>query len=193
MLNQPATDNCIEQDQDSQSLHSEMAEKTVLGGLMRQDGTLDVLAVLLTADDFINPVNKLIFNHILSVIKNSKIPGLIAVAESLEIAGELHQIGGLNYLNSLLEDLPDDRNIQNCAIILRERLVSRTASIDRIDEEMLILAAQLRQSCRESVRRKRLENLSSEITARVMTDHSVTSSQLINEAVADLLKLLVAS
>ena len=189
MQSQAATENTIEQELDSQIIHSEMAERVVLGGLMRRDNTLDVLAVLLTKDDFFNPANSLIFNHILSIIKFSKSPNLIAVAESLELSGELNQIGGLNYLNFLLEGLPADSDIQNCAIILRERLALRTAPIERIDEELLLMAELFCKHSRERLRRNKLPIICTKMAARAMRDTGITSEQLIDDAIAELIKL----
>lgn len=167
--------------------HSVMAERAVLGGLLRTGNTLEVLAVLLTEDDFYLHANRLIFRQILAC-RNLARPILIAVAEALELTGELAKIGGIGYLNSLLDGLPSDTDIQHCAVILRERLVSRSAP-QCIDEDLRVWAKLLRKQSRERVRNNLLKLNCAEIASRLMNVTGDAIEPMIDAAIVDLLKL----
>ncbi|MFA6921417.1 MAG: DnaB-like helicase N-terminal domain-containing protein [Gallionella sp.] len=123
------------------------------------------------------------------MVWRSKCADLTGVADALEIADELNQVGGLSYLHSLTENLPADEDIRNYALILRERSVSRNSPNRRIDEELLLLAELLRKRFRERIRRNMLPIICAEISARVMRDTGITSEQLIDDAIAELIKL----
>ncbi len=188
MQNQFNENKASEPDIDTQSVHSAMAEKAVLGGLLRKENTLAMLAVLLSKDDFYLHANRLIFCQILLLRKLAKCHDLMAVAEALEISGELNKIGGLGYLNSLIVDLPSDADIQHCAVILRERLVSRSLPV-QVDEDLQAWADLLSSQSRERTRKNLLKMTCAELAARVMRASDATAAELIDAAIAELIKL----
>lgn len=173
---------------DVQDTHSAMAEKAVLGGLLRKENTLTILAVLLTEDDFYLHANRLIFCQILLLRKEAKCHDLMAVAEALEISGELNKIGGLRYLNTLITDPPSDANIQHCAIILRERLVSCSVPV-QVDEDLHAWARLLSSQSHERIRKNLLKMTCVELAARVIRASDATAAELIDAAIEELIKL----
>jgi replicative DNA helicase len=173
---------------DAQRAHSEMAERVVLGGLLRKENTLPMLAVLMTEEDFYLHAHRLIFNQVLLLIKSSNRHDLMAVAETLEIGGELNKIGGLEYLNSLIAGLPSDADIQQCAVILRERLVSRSTPM-QVDEDLQAWVALLSLQARERTQKNLLKITCAELSASVMGDSDATASELIDDAIAKLRQL----
>jgi replicative DNA helicase len=173
---------------DAQNTHYAMAESVVLGGLLRTENTLTVLAVLLTEDDFYLSAHRLIFNQILLLRRSSKQHDLRAVAEALEIGGELGRIGGLGYLNTLITALPSDTDIQQCAVILRERLVSRSTPT-QVDEDLQAWAALLSLQARERTQKNLLKITCAELSANVMRASNATAAELIDAAIAKLVKL----
>lgn len=188
MPNQLTESSGLAPDVNEKNIHSTMAERAVLGGLLRKDNTLDVLAVLLTEEDFYLHAHRLIFRQILITRKAAKRPVLVAVAEALELAGELSKIGGIGYLHSLLEGLPADEDIQQCAVILRERLVTRSLPT-QVDEDLRAWAELLCKHSRERTRKQLLKLACDEISIGVMNATGGTAAQLIDAAIAKLLLL----
>lgn len=76
---------------------------------------LEVIAPLLSEDDFSSHHNKLIFRQILSLMKSSQCADLTAVAEALERSNELNKVGGLSYLQSLTVTLTA-KHIRRCGL-----------------------------------------------------------------------------
>ena len=188
MQNQFTGNNASEPDIDTQSVHSAMAEKAVLGGLLRKENTLAMLAALLTEGDFYLHANRLIFSQIVLLRHSGKPHDLIAVAEALEINGELIHMGGLGYLTALQDNLPADSDIMNCAVILRERQISRRAPT-AIDANLLAWAELLRNQTRERTRKNLLKITLEGLATRVLSDTNSSAGELLEAAIADLIQL----
>ena len=105
--------------------HSVEAEQSVIGGLLLDNAAWDRCADLLAESDFYRHDHRLIYRHINKMIENNKPADVITVSESLELAGELMNVGGLAYLGALAKNTPSSANIRRYAEIVRERSVMR--------------------------------------------------------------------
>ncbi len=100
--------------------YAELAEQSVLGGLLLDNQSWDRIADLITAEDFYRREHRLIFNAA-SVLRERNIPAdVITVSEWLERSGELEAAGGLAYIGSLANNTPGASNIVAYAAIVRE-------------------------------------------------------------------------
>ena len=105
--------------------HSIEAEQSVLGGLLLDNAAFDKIADLVGEDDFYRDEHKRIYRQIRKLLERSKPVDVITVAESLDLAGEGNDTGGLAYLGELAANTPSAANIRRYAEIVRERAILR--------------------------------------------------------------------
>jgi|SRR5579872_99341 len=96
-------------------------ERFVLGSIFRSRDALTSAIGKLTADDFSLEVNRRIFHHILGVHSQGMPVDRVTVANELMRAKELTNIGGLSYLTSLDDQMPEVKSIDGWVAILREK------------------------------------------------------------------------
>lgn len=98
--------------------HDEAAERSVLGAMMISASAIGVAEERLTADDFYNPRHQEIFKGILSLSGKGKPNDLLLLKGELEKAGQFENIGGIDYLINLTDDVGLVSNIeQYCKIV----------------------------------------------------------------------------
>jgi replicative DNA helicase len=105
--------------------HSIEAEQSVLGGLLLDNSAWDRIADFVHEDDFYRYDHRIIFQHIVRLINNTRPADVITVFESLSTGGKAEEVGGLAYLNALAQNTPSAANIRRYAEIVRDRGVLR--------------------------------------------------------------------
>ena len=105
--------------------HSIEAEQSVLGGLLLDNAAFDKIADLVGENDFYRDEHKRIYRQIRKLLEQSKPVDVVTVAESLDLAGEGSETGGLAYLGELAANTPSAANIRRYAEIVRERAILR--------------------------------------------------------------------
>jgi replicative DNA helicase len=114
--------------------HSIEAEQSVLGGLLLNNEAWDRIGDMVADVDFYRDDHRKIYRAISKLIEQNKPADVLTVAESLQLAGELQNIGGINYLQNLSEGTPSAANIRLYAEIVRERSIMR--SLARAGEDI---------------------------------------------------------
>ena len=105
--------------------HSIEAEQSVLGGLLLDNAAFDKIADIISEGDFYRDEHKRIYRHISKLLERAKPADAVTVAESLDLAGEGNETGGLAYLGELAVNTPSASNIRRYAEIVRERAILR--------------------------------------------------------------------
>jgi len=105
--------------------HSIEAEQSVLGGLLLDNAAFDKIADIISEGDFYRDEHRRIFRHISKLLERAKPADAVTVAESLDLAGEGGETGGLAYLGELAVNTPSASNIRRYAEIVRERAILR--------------------------------------------------------------------
>ncbi len=101
------------------------AEQSVLGGLMLDNSSWDVVSDRVVEEDFYRKDHRLIFRSIASLAEENKPFDVITLTEWLESRNESENAGGLAYLGTLAKNTPSAANIRHYADIVRERSVLR--------------------------------------------------------------------
>jgi len=114
--------------------HSIEAEQSVLGGLLLNNEAWDRIGDMVADVDFYRDDHRKIYRHISKLIEHNKPADVLTVAESLQLSGELQNIGGIGYLQNLSEGTPSAANIRLYAEIVRERSIMR--ALARAGEEI---------------------------------------------------------
>ncbi len=105
--------------------HSLEAEQSVLGGLLIDNGAWDKIIDILKESDIYREDHRLIYRHIGQLIAASKSADVITVFESLKSGNKADDIGGLEYLNALAQNVPSAANIRRYAELVRDRGILR--------------------------------------------------------------------
>lgn len=98
--------------------HSIEAEQGVLGGLLLDNNTWDLVADRLEAEDFFRQEHRLLFKTIATLASQSIPFDIVTVHNALEVPDEA---GGLSYLGELAKNTPSVANIEHYAFIVRNR------------------------------------------------------------------------
>ena len=105
--------------------YDNVAEQSVLGGMMlSKDAIADVVEVL-RGNDFYKPAHESIYEAIMSLYGKGEPADAITVADELTKRGELERTGGPAYLHSLISSVPTAANAGFYAEIVQERAVLR--------------------------------------------------------------------
>lgn len=113
--------------------HSQEAEQSVLGALMFDNDAMDRIPDL-SAAHFYRYDHRIIFEHIAKLIVCGRNADVITVYEALGASGKAAEIGGLAYLNMLVQNTPGSRGVRRWAeiIINRAKLRGLITAADEI-------------------------------------------------------------
>jgi replicative DNA helicase len=101
------------------------AETSVLGAVLLENEALNRVLEILQEDDFYRNAHRRIFSAILHLYELSEPVDLITLSEVLKTRGELDDVGGVEYLNSLVNAVPTAANISYYAKIIKEKAILR--------------------------------------------------------------------
>ena len=102
------------------------AELSLLGALLIDNNAWEFIADIVTENDFYNLENKLIFKSINDLLVKNKPADVVTVYDQLKSAAKIEEIGGLNYLNELVNSTPSSANIKRYAEIVRDKALLRS-------------------------------------------------------------------
>jgi replicative DNA helicase len=119
----------INRDADTAALrvppHSIEAEQSVLGGLMLDNSSWDKVGDEVSEGDFYRRDHRFIFRALKTLAEEGSPFDVVTLAEWLDKNGELENVGGINYMGTLVSNTPSAANIKSYARIVRERSVLR--------------------------------------------------------------------
>ncbi|MDO4904589.1 MAG: replicative DNA helicase [Lautropia sp.] len=105
--------------------HSVEAEQSVLGGLLLNNRVWDDVADLLSEDDFYRLDHRLIWQHMVDLLRRERPADALTVIDALKQSGRLEDAGGPAYLASLSNTVASAANITHYAEMVRDRAVLR--------------------------------------------------------------------
>lgn len=105
--------------------HNLSAEAALLGAILYDNNTFQRVADLLRASDFYAPAHQEIFDACQLLIQNGRVADGITLREQFEKDERLSQIGGAQYLASLLNSAAFGPEIQDYGRIIRDAAMRR--------------------------------------------------------------------
>lgn len=105
--------------------HSAEAEQSVIGGIMLDNTALDRVADVITEDDFYASRHQVIYGHAYQLLASGKAVDVVTLGNALKNSGKFDQVGGIEYLGALVENVPTAANIRRYAEIVREKATLR--------------------------------------------------------------------
>lgn len=101
------------------------AERSLLGGLLTEDGALLKVLEILEPEFFYKEAHKIIYNAILDLFERNEPQDLVTVHNHLKSKGLISKVGGAAYLAELTDTLPLGPNIVHYARIVRDKAILR--------------------------------------------------------------------
>ena len=105
--------------------HNLEAEKTVLGGILVNNESLNTVLSIISPEDFYKDANRKIIEKIIVLVDKSLPADLLSLSEELQRAGALDEVGGASYLASLMDGVPKSLNVEYHAQIIKEKSLLR--------------------------------------------------------------------
>jgi replicative DNA helicase len=105
--------------------HSPEAEKTVLGGILVNPKSLNVVLSTIAPEDFYRDANRKILTTIAQMVDRGLPVELLSLSEALRRDGSLEEVGGAAYLASLMDGVPKSLNVEYYAKIIKEKALLR--------------------------------------------------------------------
>lgn len=101
------------------------AEVSVLGGILLENEALNRVLEVIREGDFYRESHRKIFSAILDLYERNEPADLITLSEVLKKRGGFEEVGGIEYLNSLVNSVPTAANISYYAKIIKEKSILR--------------------------------------------------------------------
>jgi replicative DNA helicase len=105
--------------------HDGLAERAILGAMLIDNKYVNEVFSEINSDDFYRDSHKKIAAAINKLIDDGKAADTITVSDYLEKEKELKFVGGYEYLNSLLDGIPVNLNIEEYINIVKDRAALR--------------------------------------------------------------------
>ncbi len=105
--------------------HAIQAEACVLGSMILDSSSIDVVVQILRPDRFYRPAHQVLFES-LGTMRDARKPiDLVSVREELARRKLLEEIGGVEYLGALVEGVPNAANAEYYATLVRDKALLR--------------------------------------------------------------------
>ena len=101
------------------------AEVSVLGGILLENEALNRVLEVIREGDFYRESHRTIFSAFLELYERSEPADLITLSEVLKKREEFEAVGGIEYLNSLVNSVATAANITYYAKIIKEKSILR--------------------------------------------------------------------
>ena len=101
------------------------AEVSVLGGVLLENEALNRVLEVVNESDFYREAHRQIFSALLGLYERNEPADLITLSETLKKRDALEEVGGIEYLNSLVNSVPTAANIFYYAKIIKEKSILR--------------------------------------------------------------------
>ena len=105
--------------------HSEEAEQSVIGSMLRDKDAVVAAAEMLTPDDFYERRYSLMFEAMLELFNEDAPVDLITVPDRLRTKNVPEEVSDLNTLKSLMMSVPTTANIKSYCTIVKEKATLR--------------------------------------------------------------------
>ena len=105
--------------------HDAVAEKSVLGAILIDSSSINLVAETLKAEQFYMLENQLIYNSMITLLEKGQPIDLVTLKNELQKNGDLKKIGGGAYLSDLINTVPTSAYIEHYANIVKAHFSKR--------------------------------------------------------------------
>jgi replicative DNA helicase len=101
------------------------AERSVLGSILIDNRSYYRVASIIVEEDFYRDAHRLIFKTMIDLAEQSREIDLITLKDELAKRKLVEKVGGVGYISSLVDGIPDIGNIERYANIVKEKSTLR--------------------------------------------------------------------
>lgn len=116
----------FEKQQEVQPLHNLEAEQSLLGALMLNNQSFEVVSEFLKPDHFSHPLHKTIYQTILRLIERSQVADPITLKPLLETDPLMQEAGGVGYLVDLVAGISSTVSVRDYGQVIHELYLARS-------------------------------------------------------------------
>jgi replicative DNA helicase len=102
------------------------AEKSVLGAVLIDSSSINLVAEFLKAEHFYAREHQLIYGAMITLFEKQQPIDVVTIQDELKKTDSLKQIGGKNYLSDLINAVPTSAYIEQYARIVKNHFVKRS-------------------------------------------------------------------
>ena len=106
--------------------HNKEAEEFILGGVLLENSSLDLLCEIISPDDFYAERHRIIYQEMLALTEKGLPIDLVSLTEAIEGKGKQDKVGGGSYIAQLADRIPTTANIEYYARLIREKAILRS-------------------------------------------------------------------
>lgn len=105
--------------------HDPEAERAALGAILLDPGALLTVLEVLRGEEFYLESHRLVYQACQTLHQRGQSPDLLTVTNFMREEGTIERVGGVSYLSSLVDALPDVANVRHYAGIVHDKAVKR--------------------------------------------------------------------
>src|SRR3990167_9359755 len=105
--------------------HDLDAEKSVLGAVLIDSGTINLVVEFLKSEHFYSREHQLIYSAMVTLYEKQQPIDVVTIQDELKKTDSLKQIGGKNYLSDLINTVPTSAYIEQYGRIVKNHFIKR--------------------------------------------------------------------
>jgi replicative DNA helicase len=105
--------------------HDAVAEKSVLGAILIDSGSINLVAETLRAEHFYMIENQLVYSSMITLLEKQQPIDVVTIKNELQKEGNLKKIGGAAYISDLINTVPTSAYIEHYANIVKAHYSKR--------------------------------------------------------------------
>ncbi len=153
------------------------AEVCVLGSMVLDANTIDIVVHIVKPDDFFRPANRIIYETLVRMHNAGKPIDLVTLNEELQREKLIDRVGGADYLVTVAEGVPSTANAEYYARMVRDKAMLRS---------LIVATGQVTQDAYGSQDEPaeiidRAEHAIFQIASRQVGDHAVSLESLMQQ------------
>ncbi|MFY9397654.1 MAG: replicative DNA helicase [Desulfomonilia bacterium] len=106
--------------------HNMEAEEYLLGGVLLENSSLDLISEIITPQDFYSERHRIIYEEMLGLVEKGVPIDLVSLTEAIESRGKQDKTGGAAYIAQLSDKIPTTANIEYYARLVRDKAILRS-------------------------------------------------------------------
>ena len=160
------------------------AEACVLGAMVLDVASIDIVVQIIKDEYFHRPAHQIIYNTLVAMRESTKPIDLVTLREELERARQLEKVGGVEYIVALAEGVPGVSNVEYYTNIVRDKALLR--GLIRVSREILDEAYDSTDEAQIVI--DRAEQQVFDIAQQQITSQTVGIKELLNSTFETLLE-----
>ncbi len=109
--------------------HNREAEEFILGGILLENSSLDVITEKISPLDFYSERHRIILEEMLTLREKGIPIDFVSLTEAIEAKNLIDKVGGVSYIAQLADRIPTTANLEYYADLIRDKSILRSLII----------------------------------------------------------------